>query len=104
MKTDRVLLVAGALLTLFIPWTVSGQAARPHRPDILRFDRNGDNKISRSELPEWMRRPFDRVDVNHDGFITPEEDRAFRAARSKRRKRAAKQRGPSTPPTFADVA
>jgi acetyl esterase/lipase len=43
-----------------------------------RFDRNGDGKLTRDELPEAARANFDRVDTNKDGVISPAEDLAFR--------------------------
>ena len=43
------------------------------------WDKNGDGKLTRDELPEPLRQNFDRVDTNHDGFITPDEDEAFRS-------------------------
>ena len=50
---------------------------------MAQLDKNGDGKISRAE---WTRKPkaFDRLDVNHDGFITLEE---FKAAHQVRRER-----------------
>jgi acetyl esterase/lipase len=54
--------------------------AQGQEPDdrFKRFDRNGDGKLSRDEAPELIRISFDRIDTDHDGFITPEEDAAFR--------------------------
>lgn len=37
------------------------------------FDRNGDNRLDRSEATGGTRAQFDRLDANHDGFLTPEE-------------------------------
>jgi len=72
-----------AVLAILINGAVAQQADRSQQM-IRRMDRNGDGRISREELPEQMRRFFDRVDADHDGFITLEEDRAFRATRSRR--------------------
>lgn len=46
------------------------------------MDKNGDGKISREE---WTGKPkvFDRLDANHDGFLTKDEIRARRAKRNK---------------------
>ena len=43
---------------------------------LMRFDRNGDGKLDRSEVPERLQGLFDRADTNKDGFLTPEEIRA----------------------------
>ena len=40
---------------------------------LMFFDRNGDGKLDRSEVPEHMQGLFDRGDTNHDGFLTPQE-------------------------------
>ena len=51
-----------------------------------RNDKNKDGRLSRDEFPERIRRMFDRVDANRDGFLTLEEDRAFRKARGASRR------------------
>lgn len=40
---------------------------------ILSFDANGDNRISRDELPERMEGLVSRGDRNQDGFLTSDE-------------------------------
>jgi Ca2+-binding EF-hand superfamily protein len=40
-----------------------------------KFDRNADGELSRSEFP-GAAEEFDRLDVNHDGFISLEEAEA----------------------------
>jgi Ca2+-binding EF-hand superfamily protein len=40
-----------------------------------KFDRNGDGELSRSEFPGTAEE-FDRIDTNHDGFISMEEAKA----------------------------
>jgi hypothetical protein len=54
---------------------------------VERFDKNGDGKLSRAEIPEPARGVFDQADKNSDGFITAEEDDAFRKSRSGRTNR-----------------
>ena len=34
------------------------------------FDKNGDGKIERNELPERMRPIFDRLDTTKKGYLT----------------------------------
>ena len=38
------------------------------------YDKNGDGKLDRSELPGAL---FDRLDANKDGFVTEEEAKAL---------------------------
>ena|ERR1044072_3466809 len=53
------------------------------RHRLAQLDTDQDQRISRDE---WKRRPkaFDRLDSNHDGFITREEMKALREQRRKR--------------------
>lgn len=45
------------------------------------FDRNGDGKISAIEFSEGQLARFDRMDLNHDGTVTSEEQEAAREGR-----------------------
>jgi acetyl esterase/lipase len=62
-----------------------------------RWDRNGDDKLTRDELPQGIRGNFARVDTNSDGVITREEDARFRARgrnAAERGERVASERRP----------
>ncbi len=50
-----------------------------YRTRILmkQFDKNGDGKIERGEMPEQSRPLFDRLDANQDGVVTAEELTAY---------------------------
>jgi hypothetical protein len=41
--------------------------------DLMQFDKDGDKKLSREELPERMQPMFERMDPNQDGFIDATE-------------------------------
>ncbi len=43
------------------------------------WDRDGDGKLARDELPSRLRGNFDRADADGDGFISRDEDARFRA-------------------------
>jgi len=50
-----------------------GAKRRSPEQIINRFDKDGDGKLSREELPERMQRRFDRLDANADGYIDKDE-------------------------------
>lgn len=76
MKTILSLLL---LLTVF---PVSAQDRK--RTTFDEWDRNGDGKLTRNELPAGARSNFEKADRNGDGFISRQEDAAFRGRLSQR--------------------
>jgi len=50
-------------------------------PRLLALDRNKDGEISAIEYSEGMLGRFDRMDLNHDGTVTSEEAREARIQR-----------------------
>jgi acetyl esterase/lipase len=53
-------------------------------------DADGDGRLSLSEFSEDKRRLFEIIDADGDGFVTADEDMAYRAGRSSGRDRAAR--------------
>ncbi|HYW80844.1 MAG TPA: alpha/beta hydrolase fold domain-containing protein, partial [Thermoguttaceae bacterium] len=68
--------IAPILAGLFVV-QVSGATAQS-ADAFGRLDKNADGRLTRDELPEAIRRNFDRVDADGNGFITREEDAKFR--------------------------
>jgi len=52
---------------------------------LLAFDRNGDGKLTRSEVPERMQGIFERGDLDHDGVMTGDEMRQMAIAEARKR-------------------
>lgn len=50
----------------------------PGRGPFDAWDRNRDGRLTRDELPEPLRKNFERVDSNRDGFVSREEDAVVR--------------------------
>ena len=40
---------------------------------LMAFDKNGDGKLTRDEVPERMQGLFDRADIDKDGVLTADE-------------------------------
>lgn len=56
-----------------------GARAGGGMPNVMSFDKDGDQKVSRDEAPEQMKTFFDRMDADADGFITSAEAQAAAA-------------------------
>lgn len=78
--------VVGLICAALVIWVLAPNSARLRRraaPDLsddqvkflMGFDRNGDGRLERNEVPERMQGLFDRGDTNKDGFLTPQEIR-----------------------------
>lgn len=72
---------------------------RPPPQQIIRqFDKDGDGKLSKDEMPERMRENMERIDTDGDGFVTVEElQSAFRAMARARNESGSPAERPGTP-------
>lgn len=61
---------------------------------LMGLDRNKDGVISQIEWSEGTLKRFDRMDLNHDGTVTSEEESEWRAARDAGREPAAQPTAP----------
>ena len=62
------------------------RAAKVDPPSLLaEFDKDGDEALSRSEVPDWMVRPFDRIDANRDEKLSVDELRLVADRLARRR-------------------
>lgn len=56
-----------------------GEATAPSADEMVQtfmaFDKNGDGKLTKDEVPERMQGIFDRADADHDGVLTADEIR-----------------------------
>ncbi|WP_374942954.1 hypothetical protein [Sphingomonas sp.] len=52
---------------------LSGAEMPRTRSQLMRLDRNGDDKITSSEFAEGTIARFDAMDLNHDGTLTSDE-------------------------------
>lgn len=50
---------------------------------LMNFDKDGDKKLSRDEVPERMQGLFERCDMDKDGFLTGDELKAAAAEQTK---------------------
>ena len=53
------------------------------RFDLMKYDSDGDGKVSKEEAPEQMRSFFNRVDTDGDGAITQKEISELRQRRGR---------------------
>ena len=77
--------IAGALVFIFglFPICLEAQTIQKRQFSEMfdRWDKNGDNRVSSDEFPAALAHRFDSVDTNDDGFISREEDAAYRNRR-----------------------
>lgn len=52
---------------------------------MMEFDKNGDGKLSKDELPERMQELMERADTNQDGFLTQDELKQMAERRGRER-------------------
>lgn len=75
--------VLASILGLSSSVSLAQQPAAGGGP-FKQWDKNGDGKLVKEELPGPLQKNFSRVDKDGDGFITRAEDAAFRGQRPQR--------------------
>jgi Ca2+-binding EF-hand superfamily protein len=75
------------------PPDADGPSADEMVKTLMAFDKNGDGKLQRDEVPERMHGLFDRGDINKDGVLTIDEIRKLAEA-----EHAARPRDPEQDP------
>lgn len=77
MNFLRVAVVFVFTLQVNLGWSQESDRAR----NVFdRWDKNNDGRLTKDELPKALQRNFEKVDRNQDGFISRQEDSAFRNA------------------------
>lgn len=77
MFTDTLICFRYALALIFLALLSAVSQAQPPIPSLFnRFDRDKDGKLSRSEVPDFLRQRFEQIDTDKDGFISRQEDLA----------------------------
>ena len=72
---------AATTVAIKTPATTNSAPARPRQPGVggsgrtslMSYDKDGDGKVSKDEVPEQMKSIFGRMDSDGDGFITKAE-------------------------------
>jgi len=70
----RFLWAAVLIVTWVAANPASAQVAKEPTQRFLDWDKNKDGKLTKDELPAALQANFEKVDLNKDGSISPEED------------------------------
>lgn len=85
------------LLTLALLLTLSTASyAETTHPALKRFDKDGDNQISKAEAPFKMKQRFAKHDLDGDGFISGDEFNTLPKHPKKRRQNRQGNKPPRT--------
>ncbi|WP_235893664.1 EF-hand domain-containing protein [Cognatilysobacter lacus] len=73
MRTGAVYLGAALICAASSFGARAGGPVRSSGDYLARMDSNGDRRVSLSEFQAWMGYAFERMDVDHDGIVSPAE-------------------------------
>jgi mono/diheme cytochrome c family protein len=80
MPSSHMTDAQAATIANYVIWNVdySNELVRT----LMAYDRHGDGKLHKDEVPDRWQEVFDRADANHDGELTPEEIRKYAEAQA----------------------
>ena len=78
-KTLSILLLGLTATTAAHAGNVDNNGADESQAYLQRLDSNGDDRIDLQEFTAPAREQFDAIDLDGDGYLTPEETRGHRA-------------------------
>ncbi len=84
---DRLIALPLALILM----AACSPVCQAQQDKFSQWDSNADGRLTRDELPSQLRKNFDRVDTDGDGFISPEEDAAVRNRSQRNRQQSGRQ-------------
>ncbi|MEC9331180.1 MAG: alpha/beta hydrolase fold domain-containing protein [Verrucomicrobiota bacterium] len=91
MRQPMVMRYLKLILVLIYTVAIAKAAAQQslHEKAFRDWDKNNDEKLSKAELPQNVKRNFDRVDVDNNGYISINEHIGFLAKNAKEHKKNA---------------
>jgi Ca2+-binding EF-hand superfamily protein len=95
--TARHRLFIPAFVLIIVACMLTAQEPAKFDDRLKQFDKNGDGKLTKDELPEGLKPFFEKMDANKDGSVTPDEAAKFLASGKAKDKR--EEASPPTKPS-----